>query len=66
MNGEGDQKIVESGIKNYLLYYGLTEPIKEFFLLFQAQYPESKLNIDSQVYGDMSRWRPSMAVDTIL
>lgn len=66
MNGEGDQKIVESGIKNYLLYYGLTEPIKELFLLFQAQYPESKLNIDSQVYGDMSRWRPSMAVDTIL
>jgi len=63
---KADQKIVENGIKNYLLYYGLTESIKELFLLFQAEYPESKLNIDSQVYGVMSRWRPSMAVDTIL
>lgn len=66
MNNQSDQKIVENGIKNYFLYYGKTEPIKELFLLFQAQYPESKLNIDSQVYGDMSRWRPSMAVDIIL
>jgi len=66
MRDKADQKIVENGIKNYLLYYGLTESIKELFLLFQSEYPESKLNIDSQVYGVMSRWRPSMAVDTIL
>ncbi|ABB44420.1 WD-40 repeat [Sulfurimonas denitrificans DSM 1251] len=66
INEKIDQKILENGLKNYLLYYGITEPIKELFILFQAEYPESKLNIDSQVYGVMSRWRPSMAVDAIL
>ncbi|MFA5462139.1 MAG: hypothetical protein WC274_08685, partial [Sulfurimonas sp.] len=66
INNKTDQKVVENGIRNYLLYYGLTQEIKELFLLFQAEHPESKLNIDSQVYGDINKWRPSMAVDVIL
>jgi len=61
-----EQKIVENGIKNYLLYYGLSQEIKEFFFLFQANYPESKLTLEAQVCGDRERWRPSMAVETIL
>lgn len=63
---KSDQKTVENALKNYLLYYGMTEQIKALFIIFEAQYPESKLNIDSQVCGDMNKWRPSMAVDTIL
>lgn len=61
-----EQKIIENGIKNYILYYGQTEEIKDFFVLFQAQYPETKLNIESQTHGSMGNWRPSMIVNSIL
>ncbi len=61
-----EQKTVENGIKNYVLYYGLSQEIRDFFLLFQAQCPESKLNIESQARGDILRWRPSMIVNSIL
>jgi len=60
-----EQKKVENGIKNYILYYGLNREIKELFYLFQASYPESKLGVESQTRGDISKWRPSMMVDTI-
>ncbi len=61
-----EQKIIENGIKNYILYYGQTEEIKDFFVLFQAQYPETKLNIESQTHGSMGNWRPSMIINSIL
>lgn len=61
-----DQKSLENGIKNYLLYYGLDEKIREVFTIFQAHFPESKLNIESQTQGSMSGWRPSMIVNSIL
>ncbi|MBW6488860.1 hypothetical protein [Sulfurimonas sp.] len=61
-----EQKSLENGIKNYLLYYGLDEKIGEIFTIFQAQYPETKLNIESQTQGSMNGWRPSMIVNSIL
>lgn len=61
-----EQKSLENGIKNYLLYYGLDEKIREIFTIFQAQFPETKLNIESQTQGSMSGWRPSMIVNSIL
>jgi hypothetical protein len=61
-----EQKSLENGIKNYLLYYGLDEKIREIFTIFQAQFPETKLNIESQTKGSMSGWRPSMIVNSIL
>jgi uncharacterized protein YktA (UPF0223 family) len=61
-----EQKSLENGIKNYLLYYGLDEKIREIFTIFQAQFPETKLNIESQTEGSMSGWRPSMIVNSIL
>lgn len=61
-----EQKIIENGIKNYLLYYGLSEEIRDFFVIFQAQYPETKLNVESQICGSMGSWRPSMIVNSIL
>lgn len=60
------QKIIECGIKNYILYYGLTEQIRDFFNNFQAQYPYTKLNIESQASGSIENWRPSMIVSSIL
>lgn len=61
-----EQKRVETGIKNYILYYGITEEMKELFALFQAAYPESKISLEAQVRGEKSKWRPSMAVETIM
>ncbi len=61
-----EQKSMENGIKNYILYYGLDEKIREIFELFQVQYPETKLNIESQTQGSIGGWRPSMIVETIL
>ncbi|MDD5372157.1 MAG: hypothetical protein PHO62_01885 [Sulfurimonas sp.] len=61
-----DQKIIENGIKNYVLYYGATEQIEFFFDDFKVRYPDSKLNIKSQTEGSLSSWRPSMIVKSIL
>ncbi|MDQ1337607.1 MAG: hypothetical protein QG617_574 [Campylobacterota bacterium] len=61
-----EQKNLENGIKNYLLYYGLDKKIREIFTIFQAQFPETKLNIESQTRGSISGWRPSMIVNSIL
>jgi WD40 repeat protein len=61
-----DQKIVENGIKNYILYFGLTEQILIFFEMFKYDYPTTKLNIKSLTDGSINSWRPSMMVDDIL
>lgn len=61
-----DQKIIENGIKNYILYYGVTEQIEFFFDDFKVRYPDSKLNIKSQTEGSLNSWRPSMIVKSIL
>lgn len=61
-----DQKNIESGIKNYILYFGLTDHIMTFFNQFCKEYPETKLNLESQTKGSMESWRPSMIIKSIL
>lgn len=61
-----DQKSVETGIKNYILYYGSTERIESFFEDFKTKFPDSKINIKSQKQGSIESWRPSMIVNSIL
>jgi len=61
-----EQKHIENGIKNYILYYGLTEQILSFFETFQQEYRETKLNLESQTQGSMGSWRPPMIVKSIL
>jgi len=61
-----DQKTVENGIKNYMLYYGLTERIEGFFEDFKVRFPHSKINLNSQKQGSIGNWRPSMIVNSIL
>ena len=61
-----DQKSVENGIKNYMLYYGLTRRIEGFFEDFKVKFPNSKININSQKQGSIESWRPSMIVESIL
>lgn len=66
LDEEIDQKRVENGIKNYMLYYGLTKRIEGFFEDFKVKFPHSKININSQKHGSIQSWRPSMIVNSIL
>jgi len=60
-----DRSIIEDGIKNYILSFGLTEHIKMFFDVFKKHYPDSKLNLNLQNKGSADMWRPSMIMDSI-
>jgi uncharacterized protein YjiK len=57
---------IETGIKNYILNFGLSEQIEAFYNLFKDAYPETKLNLELLKKGSFSMWRPSMIVDSIL
>ena len=61
-----DKKTIEKGIKNYILYYGVTEQLTSFFETFKEKYPDTKLNPYSQTQGSINSWRPSMIVKSIL
>lgn len=61
-----EQYLIEKGIKNYILCFGLQEQIVVFFKIFKQHYPKTKLNLELQTKGSMQMWRPSMIVDSIL
>ncbi len=61
-----DQQIIENGIKNYILCFGVQDQIESFYATFKKQYPQSKLTLDMQTKGSMKMWRPSMIVPSIL
>ncbi|WP_373002559.1 WD40 repeat domain-containing protein [Sulfurimonas sp.] len=61
-----DQAVIENGIKNYILYFGLQEQIESFFHIFKQKYPRTKLTLDLQTKGSISMWRASMIVKSIL
>jgi hypothetical protein len=61
-----DQKNIEGGIKNYILYFGLNDQIVTFFNQFSKDYSDTKLNLESQTKGSMESWRPSMIIKSIL
>ncbi|MEA2092049.1 MAG: WD40 repeat domain-containing protein [Campylobacterota bacterium] len=61
-----EQSVIENGIKNYILYFGLQEQIESFFNIFKKNYPKSKLNLELQIKGSANMWRTSMIVESIL
>ena len=61
-----DKKVLERGIKNYIVNFGLTEQIENFFQTFKKYYPDSKLSLEPLHKGSFSMWRPAMIVDSIL
>ena len=61
-----DKSIIENGIKNYILCFGIQDQIESFFNIFMKYYKSSKLNIELQTKGSLSMWRPSMIVKSIL
>ena len=60
-----DQMLIETGIKNYILFFGLEEQIESYFKLFKKSYPDSKLNLELQTKGSIDMWRASMIVESI-
>ncbi len=61
-----ERKSIEKGIKNYVLFFGITDAIETFYEIFRKQYKESKLSLDNLPSGSLKMWRPSMVVDSIL
>lgn len=57
---------IETGIKNYILSFGLQDQILSFFNIFKKYYPDSKINLELQSQGSLKMWRPSMIVNSIL
>jgi len=61
-----DKHLIENGIKNYILCFGIQDQIESFFNIFMKYYKDSKLNLELQTKGSLSMWRPSMIVKSIL
>ncbi len=61
-----DQRVLENGIKNYILYFGIDERIENFFDMFKKHYAQTKLNLELQTKGSASMWKPAMIVNSIL
>ena len=63
---EKDRLIIEEGIKNYILNFGLQDQILSLYEIFIVKFPDSKLNLELLTKGSLSMWRPSMIVQSIL
>lgn len=61
-----EQGLIENGIKNYILNFGLQDQILSLYEIFIVSYPASKLNLELLTAGDLGMWRPSMIVNSIL
>ncbi len=66
VHNKAPQHLIENGIKNYMLNFGLQDQIENFFNYFKENYRDSKLNLEHLTQGSLSMWRPSMIVKSIL
>ncbi len=66
LSAKKDQRVLEAGIKNYILYFGIDERIEAFFDMFKKHYPQTKLNLELQTKGSANMWKPAMIVNSIL
>jgi hypothetical protein len=62
---KSEKTIIENGIKNYVLAFGVDDLIENLFEYFLQEYKDTKLNLDRLVKGSINMWRPSMIVDSI-
>jgi hypothetical protein len=63
---KSSRSVIENGIKNYVLSFGIQDQIESLFNIFIKHYPDSKLNLEALTKGSLSMWRPSMIVKSIL
>lgn len=66
MKQKSEKSLIEKGIKNYILNFGLNDQIMGLAAIFEQHYPESKLNFELLTQGSMGMWRPAMIVSSIL
>lgn len=61
-----ERSLIENGIKNYILCFGVQDQIESLFNVFMKTYPTSKLSLELLTKGSLTMWRPSMIVQSIL
>jgi hypothetical protein len=61
-----ERSILESGIKNYVQYFGIESHISGFLKKFKVVYPDSKLDLEQLTQGSLETWQPIMIVNSIL
>jgi hypothetical protein len=66
IKSKAEKSMVENGIKNFVLSFGITDQLETLYRIFLKYYPDSKLNLELLTHGSMKMWRPSMIVKSIL
>ncbi|MEA2100286.1 MAG: hypothetical protein U9P72_09175 [Campylobacterota bacterium] len=59
-------KVIESGIKKYVSYFGSQNQMESFFNIFKRYHKESKMELETLTKGSLAEWRPSMIFNSIL
>ena len=65
LNNSDSKLRIESGIRAYLLSFGLHEHIQNFWTTFYKVHRDSKLNLELLPKGSIRMWKPSMINDSI-
>lgn len=66
IKSKANRSVIENGIKNYILCFGVQDQILNFYRIFKKYYPDTKLNLELLTKGSLKMWRPSMIVNSIL
>jgi hypothetical protein len=61
-----ERVILESGIKNYVKYFGIESHISGFLEKFKVVYPDSEIELEQLEQGSLETWQPTMIVNSIL
>lgn len=64
LRSRSDISVIENGIRNYVLMFGIDEYILYFFNIFKREY-ESILDIQLLTKGDLDIWTPAMLISDI-
>jgi len=60
------QHVIENGIRNYIMFFGLQEQLRSFFEDYKSVYTDTHLDIEVQVKGSLKMWKPTMIVESII
>jgi hypothetical protein len=57
---------LETGIINYVSFFGIESKILDFFKNFKASYPDTEIDLEQLKQGSSKSWNPTMIVNSIL
>jgi len=58
--------IIEDGIKNYILIFGLRDEIESFYHICQKFYKELEMDLEILPKGSLKQWKPSAIAKSVL